>query len=74
VDEPREPKGTTARRFFDALCDILDVNGGDSGAKLKRAVNTVGEVVGEEGAKCLKDGDVVGAALEATRNARKRKE
>lgn len=62
-------KGKAARMILEGLAELL----GEDGRRLKRAVDEVGETIGEEGAKCLDEGDVLGCVLETTRNARKRK-
>jgi hypothetical protein len=62
-------KGRAARMILEGLAELL----GEDGRRLKKAVEETVAVVGEEGAKCLDDGDVIGCVLETTRNARKRK-
>lgn len=62
-------KGRAARMILEGLAELM----GEDGRRLKRAVDEVGDVIGEEGAKCLDDGDVAGCAIEAARNLRKKR-
>lgn len=62
-------KAKAARAIFDALCELT----GEEGTRAKRAVDEVGESVGAEGFKCLREGDAVGCVVEVLRNVRAKK-
>jgi len=65
-------KAKAGRALFDALCAFADECGSPDGQRLRSAVDAVGETIGEDGFEALRRGDVVGCALEALRNHRRR--